>query len=53
MCGSKIRVNQKKKKEPSNRESMRDKWISVSRVENEKWKWSCSVMSDSLWPHGL
>ena len=18
-----------------------------------KWKWSCSVMSDSLWPHGL
>ena len=21
--------------------------------ESEKWKWSCSVMSDSLWPHGL
>ena len=19
----------------------------------EKWKWTCSVMSDSLWPHGL
>ena len=21
--------------------------------ESEKWKWSCSVMSDSYWPHGL
>ena len=21
--------------------------------ESEKWKWSCSVVSDSLWPHGL
>ena len=21
--------------------------------ESEKWKWSYSVMSDSLWPHGL
>ena len=21
--------------------------------ESEKWKWSCSVMSDSSWPHGL
>ena len=21
--------------------------------ENGKWKWSCSVMSDCLWPHGL
>ena len=21
--------------------------------ESEKWKWSCSVMSDSWWPHGL
>ena len=21
--------------------------------ENEKWKWSCSVVSDSSWPHGL
>ena len=21
--------------------------------ESEKWKWSCSVMSDSLWPHKL
>ena len=21
--------------------------------ESEKWKWSHSVMSDSLWPHGL
>ena len=21
--------------------------------ENEKWKWSRSVLSDSLWPHGL
>ena len=21
--------------------------------ESEKWNWSCSVMSDSLWPHGL
>ena len=21
--------------------------------ESEKWKWSCSVMSDSLWTHGL
>ena len=21
--------------------------------ENEKWKWSCSVMSNSSWPHGL
>jgi len=20
---------------------------------SEKWKWSCSVVSDSLWPHGL
>ena len=23
------------------------------KVKSEKWKWSCSVMSDSLWPHGL
>ena len=21
--------------------------------ESEKWKWSCSVVSDSEWPHGL
>ena len=21
--------------------------------ESEKWKWSCSVVSDSQWPHGL
>ena len=21
--------------------------------ESEKWKWSCSVLSDSFWPHGL
>ena len=21
--------------------------------ESEKWKWSCSVVSDSVWPHGL
>ena len=21
--------------------------------ESEKWKWSCSVVSDSSWPHGL
>ena len=21
--------------------------------ENKKWKWSCSVVSDFLWPHGL
>ena len=21
--------------------------------ESEKWKWSCSVVSDSWWPHGL
>ena len=21
--------------------------------ENEKWKWSCSVVCDSYWPHGL
>ena len=21
--------------------------------QSEKWKWSCSVMFDSLWPHGL
>ena len=21
--------------------------------ESEKWKWSCSVVFDSLWPHGL
>ena len=21
--------------------------------ESEKWKWSCSVMSNSQWPHGL
>ena len=21
--------------------------------ESEKWKWSCSVMSNSSWPHGL
>ena len=21
--------------------------------ESEKWKWSCSVVSDSYWPHGL
>ena len=21
--------------------------------ESEKWKWSCSVLSNSLWPHGL
>ena len=21
--------------------------------ESEKWKWNCSVMSDSSWPHGL
>ena len=21
--------------------------------ENEKWKWSCLVVSDSSWPHGL
>ena len=21
--------------------------------ESEKWKWSCSVVSSSLWPHGL
>ena len=21
--------------------------------ESEKWKWSCSILSDSLWPHGL
>ena len=21
--------------------------------DNQKWKWSCSVVSDSLWPHGL
>ena len=21
--------------------------------ENEKWKWSCSVVSDPQWPHGL
>ena len=22
-------------------------------TEDERWKWSCSVMSNSLWPHGL
>ena len=27
--------------------------ISFSKDESEKWKWSCSVVSDSSWPHGL
>ena len=27
--------------------------FSSAMHESEKWKWSCSVVSDSLWPHGL
>ena len=27
--------------------------ISFSNAWKEKWKWSCSVVSDSWWPHGL
>ena len=27
--------------------------ISFSNAWSEKWKWSCSVVSDSVWPHGL
>ena len=27
--------------------------ISFSNAWKEKWKWSCSVVSDSVWPHGL
>ena len=28
-------------------------WRQQPESESEKWKWSCSVMSDSLPPHGL
>ena len=28
-------------------------WKSYLIPETEKWKWSCSVMSNSLQPHGL
>ena len=27
--------------------------VSISFSNAWKWKWSCSVMSDSSWPHGL
>ena len=27
--------------------------ILLSLYKREKWKWSCSVVSDSLWPRGL
>ena len=27
-------------------------WV-YEHHKHRKWKWSCSVMSDSLWPHGL
>ena len=30
-------------------------WVAISSPmhESEKWKWSCSVVSDSSWSHGL
>ena len=28
-------------------------WVAISFSNTWKWKWSCSVVSDSLWSHGL
>ena len=28
-------------------------WVAISFSNAWKWKWSCFVVSDSLWPHGL
>ena len=28
-------------------------WVAMSFSNAWKWKWRCSVMSDSQWPHGL
>ena len=28
-------------------------WVAISFSNAGKWNWSCSVVSDSLWPHGL
>ena len=28
-------------------------WVAISFSSAWKWKWSCSVVSDSQWPHGL
>ena len=29
-----------------------DRWPICSLYQSQKWKWSCSVVSDSSWPHG-
>ena len=42
---------------PSLRFSRQEHWSGLPfpspMHKSEKWKWSCSVVSDSLWPHGL
>ena len=42
---------------PSLRFSRQEHWSGLPLPspmhESDKWKWSCSVLSDSLWPHGL